>query len=94
LVERLLYTQDVGGSSPSPPTNFFRDANRVFLLPGSSSFESSSFQVAYEFFFFEVALQRWAHAQAMDKKNPDARSDQHGPWRVGIENECDCDAPD
>jgi hypothetical protein len=21
LVERLLYTQDVGGSSPSPPTN-------------------------------------------------------------------------
>jgi hypothetical protein len=22
LVERLLYTQDVGGSSPSPPTNF------------------------------------------------------------------------
>jgi hypothetical protein len=22
LVERLLYTQDVGGSSPSPPTSF------------------------------------------------------------------------
>src|SRR4029077_7953650 len=24
LVERLLYTQDVGCSSPSPPTNFFK----------------------------------------------------------------------
>ncbi len=24
LVERLLYTQDVGGSNPSPPTNDFK----------------------------------------------------------------------
>jgi hypothetical protein len=28
LVERLLYTQDVGGSSPSPPTNL-REAAKI-----------------------------------------------------------------
>jgi hypothetical protein len=27
LVERLLYTQDVGGSSPSPPTNRSKQAS-------------------------------------------------------------------
>jgi hypothetical protein len=29
LVERLLYTQDVGGSSPSSPTNLRREAEQV-----------------------------------------------------------------
>src|SRR5262245_57830020 len=29
LVERLLYTQDVGGSSPSPPTTLRPDGPRV-----------------------------------------------------------------
>jgi hypothetical protein len=29
LVERLLYTQDVGGSSPSSPTNLRRAAVQV-----------------------------------------------------------------
>src|SRR6187549_331685 len=29
LVERLLYTQDVGGSSPSSPTNLRRAAKQV-----------------------------------------------------------------
>src|SRR5262245_51954421 len=29
LVERLLYTQDVGGSSPSPPTTLRPDGLRV-----------------------------------------------------------------
>jgi hypothetical protein len=33
LVERLLYTQDVGGSSPSPPTNFARLRNKPGNFP-------------------------------------------------------------
>ena len=32
LVERLLYTQDVGGSSPSPPTSLAHESLRRSIL--------------------------------------------------------------
>jgi hypothetical protein len=53
LVERLLYTQDVGGSSPSPPTNLrceaaqvvrrsFSEGGRMKLLPNKKTQARSS----------------------------------------------------
>ena len=38
LVERLLYTQDVGGSSPSPPTNVFNSLEVITTDQSSRTF--------------------------------------------------------